>query len=202
MVAKIIQKMKKDGKTRFWSPLYRETIVKDVTNDTIVIAPEKFRYNYTDSVVMLDGNGKMNYDGEVLIFPEKGVDWDETMLYDNEKTKPLGYYINDEIKEKVIKDVVDNLDFELIHRAMVFLNWTWWTAEGGAVPSVNELKKTVRSYLGEILSKKECDNYRIATGGFEYSFRVYEPYEGEADTFENCVNVSVKFVLDDFDSLI
>lgn len=198
MVAKIIQKMKKDGKTRFWSPLYGETLVEEVTDNLISVAPE---YNYSETIT-LNGDGKLGDFGEVLIFPNKDVDWDEAMLYDDGEIKPLGYYINDEIKERVINDAVDNLDFELIHRVMELLNWTWWTPEGGAVPSVNELEKTVRSYLGKILCRKECDNYHIATGGFEYSFRVYVPNEGEADTFDNCVNVSVKFVLDDFDSLL
>jgi hypothetical protein len=198
MVAKIIQKMKKDGKTRFWSPMFGTTEVTEVTDTMIEIHAE---YNHLNGIT-LNGDGKMDDGGETLIFPEKGVNWDETMLYDDGEIKPLGYYITDEIKVRVIKDAVDNLDFELIHRVMDLLNWTWWTPEGGAVPSVYELKKTVSSYLGDILSRKECDNYHIATGGFEYSFRVYEPNEGEADTFDNCVNVSVKFVLDDFDSLI
>ena len=199
MVGKIICEKGTQYFDKAWSPALGDVIIKRVfwlgSEYKILVSSKSNR----DITLTLDGDGKCNKDGEIMLFPEKGKNWDE-ISFDKSNIKPLDYYITDSIKEQVINDVIEYLDFDKIHSVMEFLDWHWATVLG--VPTVSQLKMAVRNYLEDLLSQVGETSYNIATGGFEYSFRVYEPYEGEADTFENCVNVSVKFVLDDFDSLI
>lgn len=184
-----------------WSP-----VLGDVNIDKSYRIGDTYRIHISskrnrNATIILDGEGRYyeGEGGEIMLFPEKGKNWDE-ISFDKSNVKPLDYYITDSIKEQVIEDAIDCLDFDKIHSVMEFLDWHWATVLG--VPTVSQLKMAVRNYLEDLLSQVGETSYSIATGGFEYSFKVYEPNEGEADTFDNCVNVSVKFVLDDFDSLI
>jgi len=69
-------------------------------------------------------------------------------------------------QKKAIEEIMDNFDFEKVHNAMVFMNWTW---SFNKTPTVDELKETAHHLLCEIC---EGDSEFIETGGFFiYIFR-------------------------------
>ena len=84
-----------------------------------------------------------------------------------------------------IHEVMDELDFQRIYRAMLHLNWQWASAEDG-VPNIPEMRKQVRKLMKtafEDCFRYKEDRYTIGTGGFEVT------YDRECDFFD------VKFVL-------
>lgn len=73
------------------------------------------------------------------------------------------------------KEVLDNFDFEKVHRVMEFLNWTWSTKKKKEkIPSIKKMKKHAERLIEDAikgLKKHGADQYSIATGGFEaYAF--------------------------------
>ena len=75
------------------------------------------------------------------------------------------------MKEK-IEQIMENFDFENVHKVMVALEWEWSFGRGGSgIPSVWALKKRA----GELLSNVEdliCEGGTItsSTGGFEAKY--------------------------------
>jgi hypothetical protein len=64
------------------------------------------------------------------------------------------------------------VEFEKIHGYMELTHWTW---AGGAVPSIDELKMTVRSLWFDIADKSlEQKHTCCSTGGFLVSRTVYD----------------------------
>ncbi len=68
--------------------------------------------------------------------------------------------------EKSINYVIDNFDFEKVHKVMTALNWEW---DGVGIPSVDELKFVAKdrlesSYNGLITF--ELDEFNSVGGGF------------------------------------
>ena len=72
------------------------------------------------------------------------------------------------MKEKV-EQIMENFDFEKVHRVMVALEWEWYFGRGGSgIPSVKSLKERA----GELLSNVgdlicEGDTITSSSGGFE-----------------------------------
>lgn len=62
--------------------------------------------------------------------------------------------------QQKIDEILDNFDFEHVHRAMLALNWTWYSTI--AVPSIADLRKKARELLKQLIAK---DLSEIGTGG-------------------------------------
>jgi len=53
-----------------------------------------------------------------------------------------------EAVEEQIDDIMDDFDFDKVHKIMEFLNWEWITDEDGTqVPYISDLRKRARSLL-------------------------------------------------------
>ena len=80
-----------------------------------------------------------------------------------------------------IEDIIDEFDFEEVHKVMEFLDWTWFDAgdaNGGSVPRIAELRKKARKLLNEaadsVLRNNELPAEScIATGGFRATAHRY-----------------------------
>ena len=77
-------------------------------------------------------------------------------------------------KEELINEVLDNFDFERVHKVMTFLNWKWISLSEGTneVPSLAKLVRTAQQYLEmayDGLEKIEHNehSYMVGCGGFE-----------------------------------
>jgi len=65
--------------------------------------------------------------------------------------------------EKKISKILDNFDFERVHKAMIALEWNWYMGTcGEGIPSVGALKKAARELLSDAWMKKTT----ISSGGF------------------------------------
>lgn len=75
--------------------------------------------------------------------------------------------------------IMDEFDFEKVHKVMEFLGWEWFGAESG-VPTTGEMRRCVRDLMFrayEYATKSGRDHY-ITTGGFCVS------YDNGGDAFE------------------
>lgn len=61
----------------------------------------------------------------------------------------------------MIDEILDEFDFEKVHRVMVALDWQWYDTEGP--PSVAHLRRTARNLLKRVVDGK--DLRYISTGG-------------------------------------
>ena len=65
--------------------------------------------------------------------------------------------------EEKIGDILNNFDFERVHKAMIALEWNWYLGIGDeGIPSVGALQKAARKLLSEAWTKKTT----ISSGGF------------------------------------
>lgn len=63
---------------------------------------------------------------------------------------------------KKIEDILDEFNFEKVHKAMEALDWTWYDS---GVPRIAELRKTARRLLRDVA---EVDgDITMGTGGFQ-----------------------------------
>lgn len=69
-------------------------------------------------------------------------------------------------KKKAIEHILDNFDFERVHKAMTALDWEWASTDG--VPEIPDLRKKARRLLKDVAKRKE-DKFFTGTGGFEVS---------------------------------
>lgn len=69
------------------------------------------------------------------------------------------------MSQELIDNILDEFDFESVHKAMVALNWTWSSTDG--VPTIGELRRQARELLKELI---KSNNEIIGTGGF-YVYR-------------------------------
>lgn len=100
-------------------------------------------------------------------------------------------------KIEMIDNIVDNIDFEKIHKVMMYLGWGWVNNKFElSIPSVDELKIQVKSLCFECFERHEAnmeyDSYVIATGGFYV--RTYHIED------ENYWEVRASFELDNWSS--
>lgn len=105
-----------------------------------------------------------------------------------------------------IETVLENFNFQRVHKVMTALNWKWATCmdiDGCSVsrtPTVRELEQEVRNRMIKML--KECSLF-TSSGGFQIEFKVY-PYnifeEGGdlEETFKKRVEIKVAFVAEEW----
>lgn len=65
--------------------------------------------------------------------------------------------------------VIENFDFEAIHKYMVESGWTWAFPyeETGRVPNIDEMKKTALELLIQVLfTQTTIPQYWVQSGGF------------------------------------
>ena len=72
------------------------------------------------------------------------------------ENKRLGLYLD----AYVIDEILDEFDFEKVHKVMEFLDWKW----GGGVPTIGGMRKVARNLLKEAA---EGEVVAIGTGGFQ-----------------------------------
>lgn len=73
-------------------------------------------------------------------------------------------------EEQIIEDILDEFDFDKVHKVMEFLNWTWVSRESPNIPpTVGQLRKKARSLMLYCLNKGDQS---IATGGFWVTKRI------------------------------
>lgn len=68
-----------------------------------------------------------------------------------------------------IDDIMDNFDFDKVHKTMTLLGWCWsGTINGGGygVPEKRTIRKLARSLMKEAMESKDL-SFTIGTGGFE-----------------------------------
>lgn len=68
-------------------------------------------------------------------------------------------------QQELIDDIMDNFNFEKVHKVMKFLNWTWWDnkLEKYINPTIQELRSNARKKLKRILEENHAS---IGSGGF------------------------------------
>lgn len=81
------------------------------------------------------------------------------------------------VKDITIDAVMEELDFEKIHKTMVALDWEWWYQ---GVPSIETLKESARDLL-EYAWEHKCST---GTGGF------WVAYEGETNEDHPVLRIS------------
>lgn len=66
--------------------------------------------------------------------------------------------------DEKIENILDNFNFEEMHKVMTFLNWTWYNDK---VPTIDELKEKAKALLNRLheLLKKE-NKVSVCSGGF------------------------------------
>lgn len=62
--------------------------------------------------------------------------------------------------------IMDNFDFEKVHKAMNALDWKWSSSNG--IPEIYDLRRTARSLLKSawVYGQNGAENPRTGTGGF------------------------------------
>lgn len=83
-------------------------------------------------------------------------------------------------KQELINEVLDNFDFEKVHKVMTFLDWKWFSYSESTmeVPSIAKLVRTAQQYLEmayDGLEKIEHNehSYMVGSGGFEAQAKRY-----------------------------
>jgi hypothetical protein len=70
------------------------------------------------------------------------------------------------MNNKIIDEIMDEFDFEKVHRTMKALEWTWYGSDG--VPTIGDLRRTARELLQELIKH----NYHcVGTGGL-FAYRI------------------------------
>ena len=57
-------------------------------------------------------------------------------------------------QQELIDDIMDNFDFEKVHKVMTFLNWKWAMLDGYAIPSISDIRSRARDRLKTVLLEK------------------------------------------------
>lgn len=91
--------------------------------------------------------------------------------------------------EKDIQEIMDEFNWERVHKTMLFLNWQWWDT---GVPTTEQLKKRARTFLGEAInsvltSDKKKYKYLTGTGGLVAEARRYKD--------EDKIYIKLEFIL-------
>lgn len=67
-----------------------------------------------------------------------------------------------ETEKEQISRVLEDFDFEKVHRVMVFLDWKWWT---GRTPTVPELIDTGTKLIRDAFEDNEVEFQTVENGG-------------------------------------
>jgi len=107
--------------------------------------------------------------------------------------KYIKYIMIGEETQDAIDNIMDNFDFEKVHRVMEYLDWKWAGIDGYGVPNIYELRKRARMLIKEAVKDLERDKEcNISTGGFCVSaWRAPE---------DDKVFIKLSFVITDWDS--
>lgn len=62
----------------------------------------------------------------------------------------------------MIDEILDEFDFERVHRAMIALQWSYHNTEG--TPHIGDLRRLARSLLKQVVEAKGIQS--VASGGF------------------------------------
>lgn len=97
----------------------------------------------------------------------------------------------EEQRERMMDIVIDNFNFDKVHRAMTALDWKWVTETGELeLPSVDRIRSSARRLLRESyrLQWKYGDDCKtVGSGGLQASYS-YADHNGDA-------NFNLAFVL-------
>jgi len=63
----------------------------------------------------------------------------------------------------MIDEILDEFDFEKVHRVMLALDWKWYIEGEKVNPSIGDLRRRARSLLQHVVNNK---NTAAASGGF------------------------------------
>lgn len=63
--------------------------------------------------------------------------------------------------QEMADEIMDNFDFDAVHRCMALLDWTWYDC--GGVPEKADLRRKCRAWLREAIATGRG----TATGGFK-----------------------------------
>jgi hypothetical protein len=62
----------------------------------------------------------------------------------------------------MIDEILDEFNFERVHKVMVALDWTWSGTDG--VPTIPDLRRMARSLLKQVVESKGI--HSVGSGGF------------------------------------
>lgn len=91
-----------------------------------------------------------------------------------------------------IDSIMENFDFERVHKVMDMLEWRWVSAKNG-VPSVEELKKEAKRLLVSSCSEKT----QISTGGFKAIYEESSRWDDDDD--DKDPYVGLEFILEEWE---
>ncbi len=74
--------------------------------------------------------------------------------------------MNEEIKAKMVEDIMENFDFERVHKAMVTLDWLWFIDNEYRIPTLEEIKTHAGKMMLDALN-----GMPYATGGFYCTYK-------------------------------
>ena len=88
-----------------------------------------------------------------------------------------------------IDDIIDNFDFDTVHRVMVFLEWPW--ARYGRTPTPTELAEQARKLIVTSLTESNGARNVLETGGLcvtteVHDNRAYIDLGFKIVTYDNC----------------
>ena len=74
-------------------------------------------------------------------------------------------------RNAMIAEVMEDFDFENVHKVMTFLDWKWAIGEGErTVPSVYRLMKQAEQLLTDVTKYEDNEHHEMATGGLRAIF--------------------------------
>lgn len=107
-----------------------------------------------DENVVLDDNGLLTNNYEIVI-PKKEEDTED----------------DDQEMNELIDDIVNNFNFETVHKYMKLIDWTWYQGNGTyKTPTVPEMKESARTLLADTyreFKKQGETEWNIFNGGFQ-----------------------------------
>lgn len=134
------------------------------------------------------------YRGKVLypyITDLRRVDHPDPMYTNVETKKPEPNKKYDKITlEKMRDNIIDNFNYEQVHKTMVALDWEWWYC---GIPDIQTLIIESRRLLDDVIEQHLSDGRKyccIATGGFEAMLNICEE--------DGIPDLSLKFVVYDW----
>ena len=116
----------------------------------------------------------------------------------------IKYYLDKESSREqiqdIIDDIIDNFDFEKVHKVMEFLNWQYWddSVKGQHVPDIHELRAAARRRIKDALREIEKTNQLRMTydsGGFVATVEI-DPDNIENEDLKKHIFISLSFVLE------
>lgn len=93
-------------------------------------------------------------------------------------------------KQKAISGIIENFDFEKVHKVMEFLEWGW---QDDGVPTIGKLMLSAQKRLEEAFDycNSNKTNYYTGSGGFHI--------KADYDKKEGCTYLELSFQLANWD---